>query len=159
MERLTTIRPFQPSDIEAAAELEASSQPRPWSTGIFREELQAPGRTYLVVDDGGVVGFGGIQMVGDEAHVTNLLVSPDRRGEGLGRSLLVELIASAIEQGARHLTLEVRVRNQAARSLYSSLKLAPVGIRPGYYDDDDALILWVHDIDTVEYRDLLETMR
>src|SRR5690606_38126633 len=62
-----------------------------------------------------------------------------------------ELIQGAVAAGARHLTLEVRSRNTAARSLYSSVGLAPVGVRPGYYGDDDALILWAHDIDHPEY--------
>ncbi|HLV89786.1 MAG TPA: ribosomal-protein-alanine N-acetyltransferase RimI, partial [Acidimicrobiia bacterium] len=53
--------------------------------------------------------------------------------------------------GARHLTLEVRTRNEAARALYASLGMVPVGIRPGYYGDDDALIMWAHDIDDPSY--------
>jgi ribosomal protein S18 acetylase RimI-like enzyme len=49
----------------------------------------------------------------------------------------------------------VRKENLAARSLYSSLGLVPVGIRPRYYGDDDALILWAHDIDQPEYQEIL----
>ena len=77
------------------------------------------------------------------------------RGRRIGRELMVSLIRAAIEQGARHLTLEVRKENLAARSLYSSLGLVPVGIRPRYYGDDDALILWAHDIDQPEYQEIL----
>ncbi len=68
---------------------------------------------------------------------------------------MIGLIEAAIEEGARHLTLEVRSENEAARSLYSGLGLAPVGVRPGYYDDDDALIMWAHDIDSAEYAERL----
>ncbi|MGH3650297.1 MAG: GNAT family N-acetyltransferase, partial [Acidimicrobiia bacterium] len=63
------------------------------------------------------------------------------------RNLMVSLIGEARSRGARHLTLEVRKANVAARKLYSRLGMAPVGVRPGYYGDDDALILWAHDID------------
>jgi ribosomal-protein-alanine N-acetyltransferase len=86
-------------------------------------------------------------VVGDEAHVTNLLVDGAMRGRGIGRRVMAELIIAAVDEGARHLTLEVRSTNDRARSLYSGLGLAPVGVRPGYYGDDDALILWAHDID------------
>jgi len=153
---VTTIRPMGPVDLAAVVELEAANQPRPWTEKIFRDELAADNRTYVVAADESVVGFGGVMVIGDEAHITNLLVDPDHRGKGLGRSLMVALIEAAIAAGARHLTLEVRKRNEAARALYSRLGLAPVGVRPRYYGDDDALILWAHDIDQPGYMESLK---
>ena len=66
---------------------------------------------------------------------------------------MVELTRSSVAAGAKHLTLEVRSENSAARALYASLGLAPVGVRKGYYGDDDALIMWAHAIDESEYRE------
>jgi len=149
------IRAFEPEDVAAALALEVANQFQPWTEGIFNDELSAENRTYLVAEDGVVCGFGGVMLVGDEAHITNLLVSVEHRGQGIGRRLMIGLIEAAIEEGARHLTLEVRSENEAARSLYSGLGLAPVGLRPGYYDDDDALIMWAHDIDSAEYAERL----
>lgn len=149
------IRPMVAEDVVAAAALEASHQPAPWSETVFRDELAADNRIYMVADDGSIAGFGGLMLVGEEGHVTNLLVHPRVRRTGVGRRLLVGLVAAAIDAGARHLTLEVRTRNQPARALYASLGLAPVGVRPGYYGDDDALIMWAHDIDRDEYREKL----
>jgi [ribosomal protein S18]-alanine N-acetyltransferase len=149
--RVIVIRPFLFADIDDAVALETANQPVPWSAGIFADELAAPGRIYLVADDEGLVGFGGLMVVGEEAHVTNLLVDPRRRGEGIGRRLLIGLIEQGIESGACHLTLEVRCDNRRARSLYASVGLVPVGVRPGYYADDDALIMWAHDIDRPEF--------
>ena len=148
---VTTFRPFKLSDVNAAAEMEASHQPQPWSEGVFLDELAAENRTYLVADEGGLVGFAGVMVIEDEAHVTNLLVGPDHRRQGIGRRLMGRLIELAIEQGARHLTLEVRSENSAARQFYSQFGLVPVGSRPGYYGDDDALIMWAHDIDRSGY--------
>ncbi len=145
-----TIRAFESEDVAAALVLEETHQFQPWTEGIFNDELSAESRTYLVAEDGVVCGFGGVMLVGDEAHITNLLVAAEHRGQGIGRRLMIGLIEAAIEEGARHLTLEVRSENEAARSLYSGLGLAPVGVRPGYYDDDDALIRWAHDIDSAE---------
>jgi [ribosomal protein S18]-alanine N-acetyltransferase len=149
--RVMLIRPFARGDIEEAVALESAHQPTPWSEGIFSGELAAPDRVYLVADDDGMVGFAGVMLVGEECHVTNLLVTPERRGEGIGRQLLVALIEEAITAGAKHLTLEVRAKNLSARRLYASVGLAPVGARPGYYGDDDALIMWAHDIDSPEF--------
>lgn len=151
-----TIRAMQVEDVTAVARLESLHQPRPWSEGMFRDELRAESRIYLVAEEDGLVGFGGVMLVGEEAHVTNLLVDEVERGRGVGKRLVVELIRAAVGAGARHLTLEVRSKNEPARALYSALGLAPVGIRPGYYGDDDALILWVHDIDRPEYLEKLQ---
>ena len=131
--------------------LEAANAPAPWSEGVFRGELAAENRIYLAADEEGVVGFAGAMLVADEAHVTNLLVDPAWRRQGIGFELMRSLIEAAVEAGARHLTLEVRSRNEAARALYARLGLAPVGVRQGYYGDDDALILWAHDIDGDDY--------
>ena len=150
-----TVRPFRSADVKAAAALEADNQPRPWSVGDFEEELVAENRIYLVADEDGLIGFAGVMVFGDEAHLTNLLVAPAHRRQGVGRRLMRQLVESSVEQGARHLTLEVRSKNTSARALYSHFGLMPVGARPGYYGDDDALILWAHDIDRPGYLDEL----
>ena len=152
---MTTVRPMKLDDLDAVIDLEVVSQPRPWSEEVFRDELASANRTYLVAEDDQLVGFGGVMVIGDEAHVTNLLVAGDHRERGVGRALMTSLIEAAVASGARHLTLEVRKENKAARALYARLGLVPVGVRPGYYGDDDALILWAHDIDEPTYLERL----
>ena len=149
------IRLLTVDDVEAVVALEAANAPAPWSEGVLRDELAAENRIYLAADEDGVVGFAGAMLVDDEAHVTNLLVDPGWRRRGIGFELMKSLIEAAVEAGARHMTLEVRSRNEAARGLYARLGLAPVGIRKEYYGDDDALILWAHDIDGEGYREKL----
>ena len=148
---VTSTRTMTLDDLGQVVALERAHQPRPWSEQVFRDEVAAEDRVYLVAGEGQIVGFGGVMVIGDEAHVTNLLVDPDHRGHGIGRILMLGLIGEAVSRGARHLTLEVRRRNHPARSLYAGLGLVPVGVRPGYYGDDDALILWAHDIDRPQY--------
>lgn len=151
-----TIRPMGEEDLGVVTQLEAAHAPMPWSEQIFRDELAAANRNYHVaLDDEDIVGFGGVMVIGEEAHITNLLVDERRRGLGIGRQLMVSLINAAVDGGARHLTLEVRTHNEAARALYAGLGLVPVGVRPRYYGDDDALILWAHDIDRPEYQEVL----
>jgi ribosomal-protein-alanine acetyltransferase len=140
------------ADLDDVVALAAAQQPQPWSRRIFEDELAADNRIYLVAEAiGQLAGFGGSMVVGDEAHVTNLLVDEALRRRGIGRRVMVELIVASVEVGARHLTLEVRSANDGARALYSGLGLAPVGVRPSYYGEDDALILWAHDIDRPSY--------
>ena len=148
---MITIGSFASSDIGSAVVLETANQPQPWTEAVFRDELEGGNRSYLAAHDDGLVGFGGIMVLDGEAHVTNLLVAPLHRRKGIGYQLMRQLIEVAIHQGAQHMTLEVRSKNLSAQRLYSRFGLAPVGARPGYYEDDDALIMWVHDIDRPAY--------
>ena len=146
-----TLEPMRPDHVPAVVAIEVASSPSPWTEGLFRGEFDLPSssRSWLVaVLDGSVVGFAGSMYVEDEAHVMNIAVDPAARRHGVGRALFAGLVSEATEHDARHLTLEVRVSNVAARQLYADFGLAPVGIRRGYYPDgEDALVLWAHDID------------
>jgi ribosomal-protein-alanine N-acetyltransferase len=155
----TVFRALTVDDLHAVVSLELANRAAPWSEGVFRDELSAENRVYLAADEDGVIGFGGLMLVEDEAHVTNLLVAPEARRRGIGLGLMLALIDAAIESGARHLTLEVRSENRAALALYARLGLAPVGVRKGYYGDDDALIMWAHEIHSSEYQRHLERLR
>jgi len=151
-----TIRPFESSDIRSAVALETEAQPVPWTEGVFRDEISAENRVYLVAEsEDTIIGFGGMMLVGDDAHVTNLLVAPEHRRTGVGKQIMIDLIRAAIAGGALHLTLEVRSSDLAARRFYTRFGFAPVGVRSDYYGDDDALIMWVHDIDLPDYLERL----
>jgi ribosomal-protein-alanine N-acetyltransferase len=157
---LITIRPMVEADIEAAAEIETATYPTPWTIGIFRDELGGRGRIYLMADvDGEPVGYAGLMIVGDEAHVTSVTVHPERRGERIGTRLMLRVVEAARAEGARSLTLEVRASNRAAQSLYQRFGMAPVGVRKAYYRDEDALIMWVHDLGGEEYHNRVEAIR
>ena len=119
------------------------------------ELSDAVSRSYRVaVIDGVVVGFCGLLLQLDEGHVTNIAVSPTHRRRGLGARLLLDTIRIALTKKARALTLEVRVSNVEARVLYQRFGFAPVGVRPKYYtvNNEDALIMWAHDIDAAPYQ-------
>ena len=151
-----TIRPFKSSDVRSAVALETEAQPAPWTERVFQDEISAENRVYLVAEsEDTIIGFGGMMLVGDDAHVTNLLVAPEHRRTGVGRQIMIDLIRATIADGARHLTLEVRSSDLAARRFYTRFGFAPVGVRSDYYGDDDALIMWVHDIDLSDYLEKL----
>lgn len=154
------LRDMTPDDVDRAVELEARVYNQAWSAGIFRDELGQPSRRYLVAEaDGGLVGYGGVMVTGDEAHITTVVVDPARRKERLGTRLMLALSDFARDMGATSLTLEVRSSNTAAQALYRRFGLAPVGVRKQYYRDEDALIMWVHDIDGPEYAERLAAIR
>ncbi len=140
------VRPMAVEDVDAVMAIEESTFTDSWTAGIFRDELEAPRRAWLVaVDEAGVVaGYGGVAALADEAHVMNLAVREDLRGRGVGRLLLERLKERAVSLGTSMVTLEVRRTNEPAISLYRSCGMEVAGARPGYYSDtgEDALIMW-----------------
>ena len=155
------IRPMVPSDLPGVHRLECSTFPQPWSEAVFQDELEQSGRCYVIAVDetGEVVGYAGLLQVLDEAHVTTLAVTSEARGGKLGTRLMLSLIDAALLGGAKHLTLEVRSSNRSAQELYRRFGMAPVGVRKSYYGDEDALIMWVHDIDQPLFGGRLEEIR
>jgi ribosomal-protein-alanine N-acetyltransferase len=154
------IRDMDRSDIPQVALLEREVFPQPWSVRTFYDELSMPNRSYLIAEgDGRVLGYGGLLLVEEDAHVTTLAVAPEARGARLGTRLLLALVDRALELGARHLTLEVRASNESARHLYERFGFSPVGKRKNYYRDEDALVMWAIDVDRDEYTVLLEEIR
>lgn len=155
------LAPLTLDDVDAAVALEARTYPTPWSPQVFRDELTAEGRSYLKAVDAErrMVGYGGLMVVGEEAHITTVVVDEAHRGGRVGTRLMLELVDRAVGAGARSLTLEVRVSNAAAQALYRRFGMAPVGVRKRYYVDEDALIMWVHDIDSDQFADRLDEIR
>jgi ribosomal-protein-alanine N-acetyltransferase len=69
---------------------------------------------------------------------------------------MLRICHEALAAGANSLTLEVRFSNRNAQALYQRFGMAPVGVRKRYYKDEDALVMWAHDIDSDPYRERLE---
>ncbi|MGE5508808.1 MAG: ribosomal protein S18-alanine N-acetyltransferase [Chitinophagales bacterium] len=146
---MVLIEPMQVGDLEDVLRIEEASFPTPWSRFAFLSELLENERAvYLVArEDGRVVGYVGMWRILNEGHITNLAVHPDQRRRGIGRRLLQALVNISRTRGIDRLTLEVRVSNTPAQTLYESFGFRSAGVRPGYYqdNDEDALIMW-HDI-------------
>ncbi len=156
------IAPMRTKDLRGVLRIEQAVFPQPWSHRLFVEELaQRKSRAYRAAWVGRtVVGFAGQMFIDDESHVNNIAVDPEWQGRGLGAVLLADLVRTALDRGARHLTLEVRVGNEPALALYSRFGLAPVGVRRNYYPvtGDDALVMWARDIDTAAYAERLASI-
>ena len=155
------VRPMSRSDIPAVAELESEIYDQPWPPRVFFDELAMENRRYLVATDGAgfVLGYCGLLIVEEDAHVTTIAVAPRARGHQLGSRLMLEMVDAALDADTRHLTLEVRVSNDAAQKLYERFGFEPVGRRKNYYKDEDALVMWATDIDTDEYQDRVANIR
>jgi ribosomal-protein-alanine N-acetyltransferase len=143
--------------------IEARVYPRPWSMSLFLSELaQKSTRTYLVARHGGdVIGYAGMMFTGKEAHVTNIAVDPDFHGRKVGSRLLLTIVTEALARGADNLSLEVRVSNGAAQSMYRKFGFDVSGVRKGYYieTNEDALVMVVENSLSTDYRMRLQEIR
>lgn len=150
------VEPMRRRDLAEVMRIEQASYPAPWSAEVFRSELaRVPrgDRHYVVLRRSGVLlGYGGLMFAVDEAHVTNIAVSPDHQRQGLATRLLADLAWQAVGRGSVGLTLEVRVSNVAAQALYQRFGFESAGVRVRYYENtEDALVMWCHGIQSDEF--------
>ncbi len=169
--------PMQLSDVPTVYSIERRVFTTPWSMQAFRQELlfhdtaiylvlrylggrDAKGRPLLkkpwgTRKDRNLLGYGGVWMVLDEAHISTLAVRPSWRGRGLGELLFAALIEQALAKDADKITLEVRVSNRLAQALYAKYGLERTGLRKRYYPDnqEDALIMSAESIQSMTYRE------
>ncbi|MDO3408585.1 ribosomal protein S18-alanine N-acetyltransferase [Saccharibacillus sp. CPCC 101409] len=140
-------RPMRLEDVPDVMVIEHESFSLPWTEQAFRSEMTLNHfARYLIMEvDGAPAGYAGMWTVVEEAHITNIAVRTAYRGRKLGERLLSELLDTAAALGLERATLEVRVSNAVARSLYDKMGFREVGIRKGYYSDnnEDAVIMWI----------------
>lgn len=156
LQRLTS------EQLPAAVELDQCCLGGLWTLDGYRRELDSPNSDLLVFarheqfpvsplatsdlcNYPALIGLGCLWAILDEAHITILAIHPDYQGQGLGQALLYALLKSAWMRKLERATLEVRVSNHRALSLYRSFGFKQAGRQPKYYQDtgEDALILWL----------------
>lgn len=142
---MATLRTATPADLDAIMAIERAEFPADaWSAEAMAAELRAPHGRYLVAVDAvdAVIGYAGVRVGGTQSDVQTIAVVPERRREGIGRALLVELLAEARRRGATEAFLEVRADNPGARRLYEAHGFAEAAIRRGYYPGGvDAVVM------------------
>lgn len=148
MNETVRFRKMTVADVEQVYEIETLSFTLPWTKDAFFHEMIGNEHAYYVVaeTDEGIVGYCGMWLVMDEAHVTNIAIHPDQRGKKMGEGLMQAAIDAAKANGAVLMTLEARVSNTVAQNLYRKLGFKNGGIRKRYYTDnyEDAIVMWVN---------------
>ncbi|WP_240377472.1 ribosomal protein S18-alanine N-acetyltransferase [Bacillus piscicola] len=142
------IRFMEETDIDGVLRVEHDAFQMPWTRYAFENELRHNRfARYLVAEwEEEIIGYCGVWIVLDEANITNIAVHSRHRGKKAGETLLIHAIDLASVYGVKRMSLEVRVSNTAAQSLYTKLGFQKGGIRKSYYTDnnEDALVMWVN---------------
>jgi [ribosomal protein S18]-alanine N-acetyltransferase len=148
MNKTITFRNMTVDDLDEVMEVELKSFTVPWSKEAFFNELtKNQFAHYLIVEvDQKVVGYCGVWIIIDEAHITNIALLPEYRGMKLGEALMARIMELSREIGALRMTLEVRVSNEKAQNLYRKFGFEEGAIRKQYYTDnmEDAIVMWVN---------------
>jgi ribosomal-protein-alanine N-acetyltransferase len=138
-----TLRRATLDDLDPIMDLETSTfTTDAWSRGAMRAELGSRHGYYLVAEapdpDAAIAGYAGLLAPtgSEQADIQTIAVAPDARRHGLGRGLMVALLAEARRRGAGEVFLEVRADNPHAQALYASLGFEQIAVRPRYYQPD-----------------------
>lgn len=148
--------------LSALLELDKACFDGLWTMDGYRRELESPNSHFLGLfspySSSELLGMGCFWSILEEAHITILAVHPQYHRQGLGQVLLYSLLKTASDRGLERATLEVRASNQAAISLYQKFGFKTAGRRPRYYkdNDEDALILWLSDLQQPKFLKTLD---
>lgn len=138
-------RRLRAEDVPAVSRLEEQTFSMPWSAESFRQMIEKEDTAYFVAEEEGkILGGCGLFLIAGEGNITNVAVAPEARRRGVATGLLTYLLSEGDRAGLTAYTLEVRVSNKAAISLYEKLGFVSEGIRPNFYEKprEDAVIMW-----------------
>jgi len=123
-------------DLGSIQEIEQLSFSNPWSEEQFIESLA---NIFAARDGQKLIGFIGVQLIQDEAHILHMAVHPEYRRRGVAKKMM----EFALSFPARKWFLEVRAGNHSAQGLYESFGFKIISRRHKYYqdNDEDALIM------------------
>ncbi|MSQ14849.1 MAG: ribosomal-protein-alanine N-acetyltransferase [Dehalococcoidia bacterium] len=162
------IRHMTESDIPVVSKLEAEAFPEDAPTPL-QKELENRLASYLVacyVSPAGkgaevITGYCGVWLVLDESHLLSIAVKAEYRGRSIGELLLLSALDDVISRGAESMFLEVRISNTTARSLYEKYGFTRLGVRRGYYADnnEDAVVMAASGINEPSYIEFLAARR
>lgn len=140
-----SVRLAYKEDLKGMHNVENLSFATPWSYEAFKENFFNLFSVYVLAEDsdGEVVGFGGMQVIFEEAHIMNIAVLEKYRRRGIADKLLELLMSQAKERDAMTMFLEVRKNNIPAQTLYKKHGFEKITVRKNYYSDngEDAVIM------------------
>jgi len=146
------IRPMEKADLDEVMAIESSVYTEHhWNKDSFESEIATELGNYFSLIEARtdkLIGYGGFWNILDEGHITTIAIAKNYQGMGLSEVILQKFIETGYKKSIKWFTLEVRVSNTAAFSLYKKYLFETMGVRPKYYQDtkEDALIMWTENI-------------
>ncbi len=150
------IRRMEERDLKRITELEEELFPAdPWQENNFLYEMNENPYARLSVyeEDGKIAGYSDLWIMFEQAQIANLAVAEGCQGRGIGRALMAHCLREAEEAGCEIISLEVRVSNARAISLYQKSGFIRTAVRKGYYENGEDADLMVRPLGGNQYDD------
>lgn len=142
MENKILISKMTNEDIDNISSILQSDFDDFWNYNILYNELKSTNSIYIVAKlNDEIIGFGGITIILDEAELNNIVIKKQYRKKGYSKALLHNLINICKENNCKKINLEVNIENIPAINLYKSFNFENVGLRKGYYNGKDAILM------------------
>lgn len=142
MENKILISKMTNEDIDNISSILQSDFDDFWNYNILSNELKSSNSIYIVAKlDNEIIGFAGITIILDEAELNNIVIKKQYRKKGYSKVLLHELINISKKNNCKKINLEVNLENIPAINLYKSFNFENVGLRKGYYNGKDAILM------------------
>ena len=138
------IRPASLDDISAILEIENKTNQMPWTEAQFISSMEVGHYSVVLQEENSILGFAIYSPIIPESHLLNIAIHPNHQGRGLGDKLLQKIIFQNKTMGVKVISLEVRVSNLPAITLYEKRGFFKDAIRPNYYSGthkEDALLM------------------
>jgi ribosomal-protein-alanine N-acetyltransferase len=134
--------------------IDGPDEPEPGITGLVRRIFN---KQAVEPTTDRIVGMVGLWFMMGEGHIVTIAVRPELRRMGLGEVLLVSALEVALEAQQDEVTLEYRISNESARSMYDKYGFNQVGVRARYYTDnnEDAVLMTTPPLKSPEFRRLI----
>jgi ribosomal-protein-alanine acetyltransferase len=132
------IRRAHLNDLPSILRIERTSFDRDaWDREIFLDYLHRSANSEFLVAaiDRKVIGYALAFRSETRAEIHSIAVAPAARGRGVAVALLKRILTLLRQQGFQTVSLDVRLENEAAISLYRKLGFERVRRVNGYYED------------------------
>jgi ribosomal-protein-alanine N-acetyltransferase len=133
------IRPATSQDLDVILQIENDTFDSPWTREHFLYELNENPFSFLFIaeENGYIVGYVDWWKTFEVGQLNNLAVVRPLRGKGIGRTLLSDTLRRMKEAGCERSILEVRVSNQTAIGLYTSMGYSKSHLKKQYYENGE----------------------
>jgi len=139
------IREMIVEDLDTVSLIELEAFSHPWSREDFEIEiLSNPYAKYYVYEqESEIISYVGLWLIYEKAQITTIAVKNNYRGQKYSRLLMQFVDKICQENSIEVCSLEVRISNFKAISLYESCGFEIKGIRENYYQDnyEDAYLM------------------
>jgi len=137
-------RPASMDDVSTIVEIEKATNLIPWTKAQFISSMEVGHYSTVLLHQTEIIGYAIFSPIIPESHLLNIAINPMHQGQGLGKKLLQKVINQNKIIGVKVLSLEVRVSNHTAISMYEKSGFTKDAIRPEYYSGnpkEDALLM------------------